>query len=177
MVSQTIANYLGGQIDLVMAFRPIDLQDASGEHVTGDWLSLKNWRRVICLLMGGVGTAGQDPTMTFDQATTNAGGSSKPLSVVDTIYRKQAATDLLSTGVWTKVSQTAAATYIDADAAEQVLLHAVEFKVADLDVDGGFDHIRMTVADVGGNAQLGAGLYILCNPAHPNAPENVLSPL
>lgn len=177
MVSQTIANFLGGEIDLVMAFRPIDMQDSSGEHVTGDWVSLKNWRRVICVLMGGVGNSGQDPVMTFDQADTNAGGNSKTLAVVDTAYKKQAATDLLSTGVWTKVAQTAAATFTDADAGEQVKIHAVEIKVSDLDVDNGFDHIRMTVPDVGANAQLGAGLYILANPAYPNAPENVLSPL
>lgn len=173
----TVAKYLGGVLDLVMAFRPIDMQDAAGEHVTGDWVSMKNCERIICVLMGGVGTAGQDPVMTFDQAKTNAGGSSKTLAVVDTVYRKQAATDLLSTGVWAKTTQTAAATYSHTDAAEQVKIHAVEIRAEDLDVDNGFSFLRMTVPDVGGAAQLGAGLYILVGLAHPNAPENVLSPL
>ena len=172
----TKANYLGGQIDVVMAFRPIDLQDAAGEHVTGDWVSLKNWDRVICVLMGGVGTAGQDPVLTIEQATTNAGGGAKALTF-DTIYRKQAATDLLSTGVWAETAQTAAGTYTNTDAAEQVKIHCVEIKATDLDVDGGFDHIRMTIPDVGGAAQLGAGLYILCGPRYPSKPSNVLSPL
>jgi len=173
----TLAKYLGGVIDLVMAFRPIDMQDATGEHVTGDWLSLKNHERVICVLMGGVGTNGQDPVMTFDQAKDNAGTSAKALAVVDTVYRKQAATDLLSTSAWTKNTQTAAATYSHTDAAEQVKIHAIEIRAEDLDVDNGFDYVRMTVPDVGGNAQLGAGLYILCGPKYPNAPENVISPL
>ena len=172
----TKAKYLGGVIDLVMAFRPIDMQDGTGEHVTGDWLSLKNWERVICVLMGGVGTAGQDPVITIEQASTNTGTGAKALTF-DSIYRKQAATDLLSTGVWALTEQTAANTYSHADAAEQVKIHAVELKATDLDVDGGFDHIRMTVPDVGGAAQLGAGLYILCGPRYPNAPANVLSPL
>lgn len=175
-MAETRAKWLGGLIDIVMAFRPIDMQDAAGEHVTGDWISLKNWGRVICVLQGGVGTAGQDPVLTIDQATSNAGGSSKALTF-DTIYRKQAATNLLSTGVWALTAQTAAGTYSHADAAEQVKIHCVEIKATDLDVDGGFDHIRMTVPDVGGAAQLGAGLYILCDPRHPNAPANVLSPL
>lgn len=172
----TKAHYLGGIIDIVMAFRPIDMQDATGEHVTGDWVSLKNWDRVLCVLMGGVGTAGQDPVLTIDQATTNAGGSAKALTF-DTIYRKQAATDLLSTGIWALTTQTAAGTYTNTDAAEQVKIHVVEIKATDLDVDGGFDHIRMTVPDVGAAAQLGAGLYILCGPRYANAPANVLSPL
>ena len=171
------AKYLGAVLDIVMAFRPIDMQDAAGEHVTGDWVSMKNCDRILCVLMGGAGTAGQDPVFTLDQAKTNAGGSSKTLVKIDTIYRKQAATDLLTTGVWAKTTQTAAATYTNTDAAEQVKIHVVEVLATDLDVDGGFDHIRMTIPDVGGAAQLGAGLYILCGLSHPNAPENVISPL
>ena len=173
----TLAKYLGGMFDLVMAFRPIDMQDAAGEHVTGDWVSMRNCDRIVCVLMGGVGTAGQDPVMTFDQAKTAAGGSSKTLAVVDTIYRKQAATDLLSTGVWAKTTQTAAATYTNATAAEEVKIHAVEIRAQDLDVDGGFDFIRLTVPDVGANAQLGAGLYILCGLNYPSAPADVITPL
>lgn len=172
----TTAKVLGGLIDIVMAFRPIDMQDAAGEHVTGDWISLKNWGRVLCVLMGGAGTAGQDPVLTIEQASTNTGTGVKALTF-DTINRKQAATDLLSTAVWAVTVQTAAGTYTNTDAAEQVKIHVVEFKATDLDVDGGFDHIRMTVPDVGGAAQLGAGLYILAEPRYPNAPANVLSPL
>ena len=115
--------------------------------------------------------------MTFDQAKSAAGGSSKTLAVVDTIYRKQAATDLLSTGVWAVTTQAAGATYVNTDAAEQIKIHCVEILATDLDVDGGFDFIRLTVPDVGAGSQLGAGLYILCGLAHPNAPANVLSPL
>ena len=173
----TRARHLGTILDLVMAFRPINMADATGEHVTGDWVSMRNCSSIICVLIGGAGTAGEDPTMTFDQAKTAAGGSSKTLAVVDTIYRKQAATDLLSTGVWAVTTQAAGATYVNTDAAEQVKIHCVEILATDLDVDGGFDFIRLTVPDVGAGSQLGAGLYILCGLAHPNAPANVLSPL
>ncbi len=173
----TLAKYLGGTIDVVPAFGPIDLQGASGQHVTGDFVSLKNWGRVIALFHSMIGTAGQDPTVTFRQATDNADSGGKTLVIVDTIYRKQAATSLLAVGVWTKTTQTAATDYTQTDAAEQEALWAIEIRAEDLDVDGGFDHVRMTVADVGGAAQLGAGYYILCDPRHPSAPESVLSPL
>ena len=172
-----VARYLGGVLDIVPAFGPVDLQDASGQHVTGDFVSLKNWGRVVVLFHSMLGTGAQDPTVTFRQAKDNADGSGKALSVVDTIYRKQAATSLLAVGQWTKTTQSAAATYTEGTSAEEEALWAIEIRAEDLDVDGGFDHIRMTVADVGGNAQLGAGYYILCDPKHPAAPESVLSPL
>lgn len=173
----TLAKYLGGVIDIVPAFRPIDLSGATGQHITGDFVSLKNWGRCICLFHSAIGTAGEDPTVTLRQAKDNVDGSGKALSIIDTVYRKQAATDLLSTGVWTKTTQTAVATFIDTDAAEQEALWAIEVRAEDLDVDGGFDFLRMTVADVGAGAQLGAGYYILCDPRNPVRPESVLSPL
>jgi hypothetical protein len=164
----TLAKYLGGVID------PVDLQTGAND---GDWVSLKNWDRCIILVHSMIGTASDDPTLTVEQATTNAGGSSKNLAVVDTVYTKQAGTNLLSTGTWTKVTQTAAATYTEATSAEQEALWAVEINTQDLDVDGGFDHIRARVADIGSNAQLGAFYYILCGPKYPSSPESVISPL
>lgn len=174
-----LAKYLGGVIDIVPAFRPINLQDASGQHVTGDFVSLKNWGRCIILFHSAIGTAGEDPTLTLRQAKDNADGSGKTLAIIDTIYAKQAATDLLSTGVWVKRTQTAGATYVDTDSAEQEALFAIEVRAEDMDVDGGFDFLRLTVADVGSGAtaQLGAAYYILCDPKYPSAPANVISPL
>jgi len=169
----TLAKYLGGVLDIVGAFRPVDLSAGASN---GDWVSLKNWRGCIILFHSAIGTAGDDPTITAQQATDNAGAGAKALTF-DTIYRKQAATNLLSTGVWTKTTQAAANTYTNDTSAEEEALWAVEIDAEDLDVDGGFDHIRVTVADVGANAQLGAAYYILVGPKYPNAPENVVSPL
>lgn len=172
-----LAKYLGGVIDIVPAFRPIDLQGATGQHITGDFVSLKNWGRCIILFHSAIGTAGDDPTITLRQAKDNADGSGKALSIIDSIYTKQAATDLLSTGAWTLVTQAAGATYTEGTSAEQEALWAVEVRAEELDVDNGFDYLRVTVADVGVNAQLGAAYYILCDPKYPNKPANVISPL
>ena len=68
-------------------------------------------------------------------------------------------------GAWTKVTQTAAATYTDATSAEEAAVWWIEFNAEDLDVDNRFDCIRMRVADIGSNAQLGCGLYLLSDPA------------
>lgn len=169
----TLAKHLGGVLDIVEGFLPSNLATAANN---GDYVSMKNWARCLIVFMSGVGTAGEDPTLTVQQATSNAGGGVKALTF-DTIYRKQAATDLSGTGVWTKTTQTAANTYTEATAAEQDLIWVVEIKAEDLDVDGGFDFIRATVADVGAGAQNGGLLYILCGPKYAQAPENVVSPL
>jgi len=160
-------------IDLVEGWVIVDLQTAAN---TGDYVSLRDWERVLITFFSAVGTAADDPTLTIQQAQDNAGTGVKALTF-DTIYRKQAATSLAAVGTWTKTTQTAANTYTNATAAEQDLIWVVEFQASDLDVDNGFDHVRATVADIGGNAQLGYLLYILANPKHAHAPENVLSPL
>jgi hypothetical protein len=169
-----VAKYLGNSLDIVGAIRPVDLQDGANN---GDWVSLKNCDRVIVVVHSAIGTAGDDPTLTLNQATDNAGTSSKVLTKIDTVYTKQAATSLLSTGAWTKETQTIASTYTEATSAEEEALWAVEIRAEDLDVDGGFDHLQAAVADVGSNAQLGAIYYILCGLKYPAAPESVISPL
>ncbi len=145
---------------IVPAFRPVDLQTAAND---GDWVSMKNFHHLVAWFHSAIGTDGDDPTITLEQATNNAGGGAKALAFTD-IYVKQAATNLLAVGQFTKTVQASAATYTDTDAAEEEALWAVEFDSDELDVDGGFDHVRIRVANVGGNAQLGAAYYLLTEP-------------
>lgn len=148
---------------LVLGFLPVDLQTGAN---TGDWVCLKGYRHVEVIFVSAVGTAGDDPTLTINQATAVAGTGSKALDFT-TLYVKQAATDLTGTGTYTKISQTAANTYTEVTSAEQVALWIVEFDATDLDADNDFDCINATVADVGGNAQLGYLLYRLSGARHP----------
>lgn len=162
------------RLQIVEGVPPVDLQTGAND---GDWVSLKNYRRVIVMFHSGIGTNGEDPILTMEQATDNAGAGAKALTFA-TIYRKQAATNLAAVAQWTKTTQVAAATYTNTDAAEQSALWLVEFEAGDLDVDGGFDHIRARVADVGGaGAQPGSLHYILGDAVHERAPENMLSAL
>lgn len=151
---------------LVSGFVPIDLQTGAND---GDWVSLKNYNHVALVLFKAVGTSGDDPTLTIEQATDVAGGSAKALDFTD-IFTKQGA-DLASVGTWTKVTQASGNTYTDATSAELQAIWVVEFDGADLDVAGGFDCVRGRVADIGGNAQLGAMLYVLSEPRFGNDAE------
>lgn len=147
-------------LQIVEGFPPVDMSVAANN---GDWVSLKHYNRIAIVFAGGIGTNGEDPTLTIKQATDVSGTSAKDLTFT-TIYRKQAATSLASTGTWTKTTQTAAATYSNTDAAEQAFLWVVEFKAEDLDIANGFDCVRATVADVGVAAQPGYLFYILSEP-------------
>lgn len=171
-----VRNPLGDRIDIVVAFRPVDLQTGANN---GDWLNMKNAEGVLVVFHSTIGTAGDDPTLNIDQATDNAGTSSKDLSIPTTnrTYKKQAATDLTGTGTWSDAdADISSGNWTHGDSAEQEALVAVWIDASDLDVANGFDHIRATVADVGSNAQLGACYYILV-PKYPASPNNVISPL
>lgn len=161
------------QLQIAEGFPPVDLQTGANN---GDYVNMANYNRLLILFASGLGTAGDDPTLTVQQATSAAGGSAKALNFT-TLYKKQAATSLASTGQWTKVTQAAANTYTNDTSAEQAVLWAVEFKAEELDVNNGFCFVRATVADVGSNAQPGYLLYILGEPRDPAAPESMLSAL
>lgn len=146
------------RFDLVEGFPAVDLQTAAN---MGDYVSAKNAKRIAIVFVSGVGTAGDNPTLTVQQATDNAGTGVKALNFT-TIYRKQAATSLAAVPQWTKTTQAVANTYTNVTAAEQSLIWVVEVDVvADMDVANGFDHVRATVGDVGNNAQPGYLLYIV----------------
>lgn len=151
--------------DFISGFVPVDLQTDAND---GDWVSFKNYERIGVLFFKAAGTAGDDPTLTIEQATAVAGTSNKALDFT-TIYTKQGT--LTSVGEWTKVTQSAANTYTDATSAEVQAMWFVEFKAQELDVNNGFDCLQAKVADVGGNAQVGALLYVGV-PKLMGAPEN-----
>ena len=167
------ARLIFDDLDIIEGFPCVDLQTAAN---SGDYMNVRDFDEVAIVFISGVGTAGDDPTLTVQQATDNAGTGVKALTFT-TIYRKQAATSLAAVTAWTKTTQTAAATYTHADAAEQSLIWVVEIDPNSLDVANGFDHIRATVADVGGNAQPGYLFYIGRHGRYAESPANKLSAL
>ena len=147
---------------LVAGIIPVDFNTGANN---GDWVSLKNYRHVACVLYMAAGTAGDDPIFKMQQATAVAGTGVKDL-LFDTVYTK--AGTQTSTGTFTKVTQAAATSYTDATHAEIQKIYIVEFDAEDLDAENGFDCIQMSVADVSGgaNPQIGCGFYILSNPRY-----------
>jgi hypothetical protein len=144
--------------DIVSAIIPADLH---GQANNGDWVNLKAFGRLVAILFKGIGTAGQNPVFTLAQATDNTGANSKALTFTE-IWHKVGT--LTAVAAWTKVTQAAAATYTHATSADKQAIIAVEMRAEQLDVSGGFTHVQLSIPDVGANAQIGGGLYLMLNP-------------
>jgi len=150
--------------DIVGGVTPVDLQTGAND---GDWVNLANVGRCVVVVYSGIGTAGDDPILALQQAIDAAGTGAKDLTFTK-IRHKTGATLLSAVGQWTKVTQSAAASY-DTDpiaGAENEQLLAVEITPDMLDATNGFTWVRGRVADVGGNAMLGCLFYILLDRAY-----------
>ena len=143
---------------VVAGFVPIDMQAGAND---GDWVSLKKFRSCTILFFKAAGTAPDDPTLLVEQAENVAGLNAKGLDFTD-IFVKQGT--LSSIGQFTRVTQTASNTYTEGTAAEKELIWIITLDVVELDINNGFSTLRARVADTGGNAQLGAILYLLTEP-------------
>lgn len=152
------------ETQIVSGFVPVDTQSAANP---GDVVSLKNYAHLTILFYKAAGTAGDDPVLTFEQGTSVAFGTNKNLATIDEYWKKEGAA-LTAIGEFTRVEQTAAATVtLSATSAESQGLYVFEIDGADLDVAGGYDCIRVSIADTGAaGAQLGCMLYILSGPRH-----------
>jgi len=107
---------------VVAAIIPVDSQSAANN---GDWVSLKNFGSVVCLLYKAAGVAGDDPVFTLRQATDVSGTSAKALNFTRIDAKVGAQTGV---GSFTTVSQAAANTYTDTASAEAQAIMAVEIK-------------------------------------------------
>lgn len=152
------------KIQIAAGFVPVDL---SGGANNGDWVSLKNYGRCAIVLFKAAGTAGDDPTLTLQQATDVAGAGAKNLTF-ERIDVKQGG-DLFAIGTFATIAN-ADHDYTEATSAEAQAIWVIDVKATDLDIAGGFDCIRATVGDVGANAQLGALLYLLHDPRFSSNP-------
>jgi hypothetical protein len=147
---------------IVAGFVPLDLQTQRN----ADWVSLADFNHLSVIFFKGTGTDGDDPVITLEQATDNAGSGAKALSFTD-IWRKQAA-DVQTVGQFTRTTQAAADSYTNSDGHQQAIW-VLEIDGDMLDVDGGFDHVRVTLNDTGTNPQLGCVLYVLTEPRYAEA--------
>lgn len=156
-------NFVEGH-DVCQGFLPVAMNSGANN---GDWVSLKNYRRMAIVFFKAVGTNGDDPTITLLQATDVSGTGSKALTI-NRVDKKQAATNLLAVGQYTTSTAASPATHdtfstntwTNSDLAEQAAIVIVDVADTDLDIANSFDCIQANIADVGTNAQLGCVLYI-----------------
>lgn len=149
-------NLLVEEAQIVAAIIPVDSQTAANN---GDYVSLKNYDRCTILVYKAAGVAGDDPVLTVTQAQDVAGTGVKALNFTRIDAKVGAQTGV---GTFTTVTQAAGNTYTDAVSAEAQGLFAIEFKADDLDVNNGFDCLKIAVPDTGAaGAQLLCALYVL----------------
>jgi len=149
---------LGRLIDISIGFAPVDMQTAAN---TGKRFHMRDCEVVGVLLIKGAGTAGDDPILTLQEHDAYTGGTSANLAAIDKYWLKAEAT-LDGDEQWVEYTQTAAATISDpggagTSAEEQQLLY---FDVDARQLSAGYEWINASVADVGGNTQLGTLIYI-----------------
>lgn len=148
------------KIDIVPAIIPINI----GTARAGDVISMKNFGRCAVIFYKDGGVNGEDVTLTVEQCTSVAPSNAKALNFTR-IDTKQGAA-LTSVGTWTKVTQAAGNTYTNTDLGGQQALLVLDIKAEDLDVDNGFDCIRVSTSDAGTATSLGAALYLLHEPRY-----------
>ena len=134
--------------------------DTTGAAVSGDYVSLKNYEKLIVIIQQGA-WAGGTPAVTMKQATAVDGTGEKALS--------------FSTR-WTKVALTGT-TYTETAVTSDTFnlpntantINVIEVKADDLDVDNSFDCVRVNIASPGANADLIAVTYVLTGARYPQA--------
>lgn len=134
--------------------------DTTGAAVSGDYVSMKGYSHLTIVIMQGA-WAGGTPAVTLLQATDVAATGAKALSF---------------TKYWTGVALTADLLTEVAVVSDTFNLTAVantftvlEIDASSLDVDGGFDCVRVGIASPGSNADLIAVLGILTGTRYPSA--------
>ena len=151
-----------GQNDIVAGIIPVDLTTAANP---GDWVSMAKHKRLTVVVFTAIGTAGQDPVITINEATNNAEGGTQVLACLTDVWEKIGATAIGAITNWTRTTQAAGSTYTNAaGAAEGEYL--LVFDIFADQLSDGYDYIAVDVADVGANAQLGCMLYILSEPRY-----------
>jgi hypothetical protein len=148
-------------LNLHPAILPVDSQAAAASGLV---VSLKGYAGVCIFLQKKAGVAGDDVVFTLTQASAVAGTGEKALNF-ERIYEKLHATTV--PGAFTRVDQSAGNTYTNLTSGEKAGIIAVDIKAEMLDVDNGFDCVRLAIPDTGsGGAQLISASYILYGPRH-----------
>lgn len=154
-----MSNLLVENAAIEVAAVPID---TTGAAVTGDYVSLKNYSHLTVIITQGA-WAGGTPAVTMKQATdvANSGSDEKALEI--DYYWTQ--TGLTGTG-YTKTAITSDTFNLPATANTVTVL---EIDDTDLDLENGFDCVRLGVASPGANADLISAVYILTGARYPQA--------
>jgi len=152
---------------------PVDASGSGGLVLPA--INLRDAVRATLMVIKAAGTAGDDPTITVTQGDgiTNAAlDNGKALTAITRAHTKRHASAIPKT--YTTETQSAANTFTSTTLAEEKGVILIDFTPDMLDVDNGFFAIAASIADVGTNAQLIAGAWIIESKMNPplNAEAN-----
>lgn len=142
---------LAEQAKLVMGCAPAALATTAGD---GDYVSLKNYRRLTIVLLVLNATPVTGGVVTLIQATEVAGSTTKALAMT----RMWANTDCAASDTLVKTAVTSD-TFTTSTTNSKQLMYVIEVLAEDLDVANGYDCVRVDVASMA-NA-VGSVLYFL----------------
>ena len=140
-------------------FVPVSL--ATGANAGARFDMSKHGRCAIVVFKGS-GNAAEDPTIVVQQHNAAADGTSKALDFTRIDHKVGT---LTSVGEFTTVTQAADNEFTLSNLSEAAIV-VIDIKAEDLDVDGGFQWISASIADVGTNAQIGCLLYLPHEPRY-----------
>lgn len=160
MASRRIAE----RVQFEAGVAPIDITGAGAD---GDWVSMAHGRRLGILILTGT-WAGGTSAVTLQQATSNAGAGAKALTPTEYFIK----TGNGAASPWVRTAIVAGT--FNLSAAQKVIL--IEVDATELDVNGGFTHVRARVATPGANADLVAIAYVWIDLREDGEPENHADP-
>jgi hypothetical protein len=142
--------HLAEQIGLKQAFLPQDIISAG---VTGERISMEAHKVAIVIeCNGGAGNI----VASLQQHDAASAGNSKVLNIFNHYYIKK---DAETSFTKTEVDAEVGVANVDAGVAGVKGILVLEVLDTDLDINGGFSHISVNIADPGASAKIVGGLY------------------
>lgn len=152
-------NRLLESLKIVKAAVPID---TTGAAVTGDYVNMKYWRRLMIVISQGA-WAGGTPAVTLKQASDVAATGEKALAFTE-YWQGTALTD----DIYAKTAVVSNTFNLPATANTVTI---IEIHQQDLDVNNSFNCVRVGIASPGSNADLIDVTYVLGDPVTESKPE------
>lgn len=146
--------------------------DLNTAAITGARVALSKFDRVCAIISVATSTAAV-MSMSLMQHNAASSGTSKALSVKNPYYYRIAGTE-----TWTRVEVDPTADTFDLSTLFNAAAGEIAFEVLgeDLDVNAGFTHFSVNIADSTA-AKIGAGFYFLSNPRFGPAYKNAVTAL
>jgi hypothetical protein len=147
-------------------FIPDKIYQAATSDITGNWIPMKIWKRLYLLIIKGDGTqgAGDDPLITFNEATDSSGTGSQALAQVSKVWWRISSTDDTAwTNAWgyeklatplSTIDFTPTTGSLSTDIASDENSALLLFEIMDEQLTDGYTHVQAVSA---GSAIAGAG--------------------